>query len=403
MTTNAQLLLNGVAAPQYETIDTLVLITNNNAGGELTYLYAIVDQPPGPADNLTSTNLPSTSLTCRKEGSYLLRLTVNAGLIDEKTTQGEILIRNLISQTNEPAAGETIETDATRGWATKVGGIHAEVASLVKDSGRLAGIAAQAGLLVGTVVRLSSTTTIKTGLPGQEPVPAILQALATTQAHMRQALFLVVSGVINANPGNGELLIARRDGMVYGLAGAPGVGDPLYVSDTGSLSTTPGTYLRAVGWVVRAGGGTYDAYFDGGPAQTAFNSIWSHASMLPITAAATAWVLLPGTYATTPPLLGAQPIVRQPKGGRLSRLTGSANVVVVGKQATITVYKNGVATALTVTVTNGNYTTGVQDLDETHAVEFSNLDQIDVVVVNPNLAAVTDIVGLTATLVYSSN
>ena len=402
MATNAQLLLNGVAAPQYETIDTLVLITNNNAGGELTYLYAIVDQPPGPADNLTSTNLPSTSLTCRKEGSYLLRLTVNAGLIDEKTTQGEILIRNLISQTNEPAAGETIETDATRGWATKVGEIHAEVASLVKDSGRLAGIAAQAGLLVGTVVRISSTTTIKTGLPGEEPVPAILQALATTQAHMRQALFLVVSGVINANPSNGELLIARRDGMVYGLAGAPGVNDPLYVSDTGTLSTTPGTYLRAVGWVVRAGGGTYDAYFDGGPAQTAFGDVWHFGSWQPITGGAVPWVLPPGLWSGAAIAFVDRARYLQPKGGRVSRLTASAQTVVNPYEVVLVVCKNGTPTTLTVRVTNANYFAGVQDLDPTHDVTFTNLDQIDIRASN-NVGAITDVIGLTATLVYNSN
>jgi hypothetical protein len=55
-------------------------------------------------------------------------------------------------------------------------------------------------------------------------------------------------------------------GFYSGLTGAPALGAPVFVGDTGSITLVPGTYVRQVGEVVaiNAGAGTYDILFTGG-------------------------------------------------------------------------------------------------------------------------------------------
>jgi hypothetical protein len=53
-------------------------------------------------------------------------------------------------------------------------------------------------------------------------------------------------------------------GCVTGLAGAPTVGDPVFVDDTGQISLTAGTYKRQIGEVLASSAGTYSMLFTGG-------------------------------------------------------------------------------------------------------------------------------------------
>jgi len=54
-------------------------------------------------------------------------------------------------------------------------------------------------------------------------------------------------------------------GCVTGLLGAPAVGDPVFVDDTGQISLTAGTYKRQIGEVLSTSGGTtYSMLFTGG-------------------------------------------------------------------------------------------------------------------------------------------
>ena len=55
--TQALITVNAVAGSNTDLpINTLVQLNNTGNGGEITYAWSILDQPPGTADALSSTN-----------------------------------------------------------------------------------------------------------------------------------------------------------------------------------------------------------------------------------------------------------------------------------------------------------------------------------------------------------
>src|SRR3989304_312459 len=95
-------------------------LDNQNGGGETTYTWSILDQPEGTIDSLSSTSIQNPTFTPKKEGSYLVRLIVNQGQPDEQRNAVVCSVRQLKTLRRIPAAGETIEADTARGWATDV-------------------------------------------------------------------------------------------------------------------------------------------------------------------------------------------------------------------------------------------------------------------------------------------
>lgn len=401
MATAASPRLNGLPSPQEFNPGDTVICSNAGLGGETTWLWELLDQPRGAPDAMVGPTLANATLVVSKEGTYLGRLTVNAGQSDEKRSNFIAVVRFLKSQERLPAAGETTEQNPMRGWAESTNETFSLVDDLFKDSGRLIGQAGQAGLVVGNVLRITATTTIKTSLPGQESVPVMGLASAASPDQMRQNLFVLVRGVRNTNPNNQELLVARRDGVLYGLAGSPPAGAILYVDDSGGLSTTPGATPRQVGEVIRSGGGTYDCYVNGSPPPRALLSIWHFGSNLAGTGLGTVWVL-PVGFSPSVVLAASRPVYRQARAGRVSRLSVAARSVSAGESARISVWKNNLETTLSVVLTSANYAAGVVDFDETHAVDFVATDQLEVRATNlSNLASSGDIAGCGATLLYT--
>ena len=259
--------INGVAASNADLpLNVLVQLDNQNAGGELTYAWTIIDQPPGPADILSSAIIQNPTFTPKKEGTYLIKLVVNQTLPTEVSNTKIAGILQLKTRQRVPAAGETIEP-GVRGWADPAGAFLQLVDAARADPGILVGVAGAAGLIVGNTVRTTSKQTIKAGLPGQEVLPGFTLGTALLAANIDEMLG-IVEGAVDGSAGPfaiNKLLKIRTAGPVYGTAGVPvAVGDPVFVSDTGLLALAAGTNTKLAGSVMSFGGGTFDTWFNGG-------------------------------------------------------------------------------------------------------------------------------------------
>lgn len=247
-------------------LDTLVQLDNNNIGGEVSFLWEILDQPAGPADVLSSAVVQNPTFTPKKEGSYLIRLTVNQGLPDEDIDTVIAAVRQLKTRERVPAAGEQVEDNASRGWAEDMNVFLRTIDTHLSDPGIVVGTNATAGVLArGTVVRATSTTTIKSGLPGEEKVPGFTTAPATTGTSLDELLLVVERGVDGSDPvAAGALMECRFLGKLEAITlGAGAVGDSIFVSDTATLSLTPGTNIRQVGSIMAVDGADRDIWFSG--------------------------------------------------------------------------------------------------------------------------------------------
>lgn len=261
--TQASIAINGVSGSNVDLpIATLVTLNNVGNGGESTFLWTILDQPSGTADALSSTTVQSPTFTPNKEGDYLIQVIVNQSLADEQRQRVVCGVKTLKTRQNIPAAGETTET-GTRGTAVAVNSILRLVDNMRADPGILV-VQLGATLAANTVCRFTDTAVIKSGLPGQETLPVVTQALATQSYITTEELALVIAAVDGGALTSGKLAYVKVFGPVYGLTIASAVDeDPIYVSDTGTLSRTVGTNTRRVGKLMRVSAGVSDLFFKG--------------------------------------------------------------------------------------------------------------------------------------------
>lgn len=263
----AQITINGFPVSNDDLpINVVVALNNNNIGGELTYNWSILDQPPGAADALSSAVIQNPTFTPKKEGTYLLKLVVNLALPSEVSDIKIVGIRQLKTRERVPAAGETTE-DGTRGWADPGGAFLQLVDKTAADPGVLTAVVETGApnVNIANVVRASSTEVLKSGLPGQENVVGVRTTTAAVFANIDQMLALCI-GAVDGSAGPyvpGTLIRVRVFGLRTGLTGVPVVGDPVYVSDAGTIALVPGTNTRQIGNVTRASFGTYDVFIDG--------------------------------------------------------------------------------------------------------------------------------------------
>jgi hypothetical protein len=183
-------------------IGVLVNLSNHDTGGEVTYAWTLLKQPPGAADALSATNIKSPTFTPRKEGTYRLQLIVNAGMgALEKTSLAIVGIRDVKTGERVPGPDETTETGAD-GWSEPAMNtlLRGELARAA-DPMVIVGVnGSGGGFAAGTVARVSGVSTLKAGLPGEEVVPSFVKALATTIAGVTGALHVVVAPVRGALP-----------------------------------------------------------------------------------------------------------------------------------------------------------------------------------------------------------
>lgn len=269
MATQAQITINSVAGSDDNLpFDTLVQLNNNGLGDETTYEWSIVTQPPGAVDVLSSTSIQAPTFTPTREGTYLIRLIVNKGMIDEKTDTVIGAVRELQTGNRIPAVGETIENGIDNGWAIgAVNDILTRVTRLT-DSGIFVAYANEA-LTAGHVVHMAGMQTIAAGSSDERLVPSVEKALANDLTLVDGPLGVVVSDVDgNSAISMGELCRVMVIGALpaYSLGAGGAAGDAVYVNDTGDMSLTPGTYVRQVGDVaaVVVAGSTYDIAISAG-------------------------------------------------------------------------------------------------------------------------------------------
>lgn len=253
-------------------LNSLVQLDNQNIGGELSYKWEILDQPPGTADTLSSAVIQNPTFTPRKEGTYLVKLTVNEGLVTEQQQTVVAACTQLKTLERIPAAGEVLEADVADGWATAMNSLLRRVDLLLSDPGIMVGVNASGGTLSrGQVVRAAATEVIKSGLPGQETVPGFTLATSATLGLVDELLAIVEStpsgGASVPGTGSAEnrLMKVRYIGRIASQVVANGpvaAGDVIYVNDSGALDKNQGTIRRRVGSAMGAGG-TVDVWFNG--------------------------------------------------------------------------------------------------------------------------------------------
>lgn len=253
-------------------INSVVNLDNLNAGGELTFTWSILDQPPGAADSLSSVSAQNPFFTPKKEGSYLLRLIVNQSLPTEQEDRVVLAVAQLKTRERMPAAGETNESDTSDGWAVSMNSLLRRVDTLLSDPGIIVGVNGSGGTLNrGQVVRAPATDIIKGTLPGQETVPSFTTVTAATLSTIDELLCIVegtpsgLPGVPGVGSAENRLMKVRYIGRIGALpiAGpAPTAGDVLFVNDAGAVSSVQGTIRRRIGSSMTTGSPA-DVWFNG--------------------------------------------------------------------------------------------------------------------------------------------
>jgi hypothetical protein len=219
-----------------------VSVTNVNNGGESTYLWEFLDKPEGSSASFINPNIQSTTFIPDVEGTYLLRLTVNRTLADERTDTQIVGCNTVRSGLRLPAAGETTQASTSRGWALAVNRILRKVDALLSDPGVVVGYTS-AGCNRGDIVKVGNTDTLLSGLPDEVVVPRFVAALASDSYDVRLPLYVVeedIDGNTSISPST--IIRCRRYGLFGPLVGSPTAKDPVYVDDSGAVSLTAGTY-----------------------------------------------------------------------------------------------------------------------------------------------------------------
>jgi len=249
---------NGVALA----LGATVAVTNVNNGGEVSYLWEWLDRPENSAAAFANPAVQTTSFVADVEGTYVIRLTVNAARADERTNTVIAAVSQVLTEDRIPGATETTQANTMRGWAEAVNRWLKRLDRLAADSGQVVHPIVS-GASRGQVVYCNQTTTIRTGLPEEETVPGFALAKASNLTHMQMPL-LIVEGQPDGNTvvGAWDLGKMRAVGLFGPLTGAPSVGDSVFVNDSAQVSLTPGTYTRRIGTVVWTDGVNYLMYAD---------------------------------------------------------------------------------------------------------------------------------------------
>lgn len=268
----ALILVNGTAGSKTSIIyGSTINLANANNTGVTTWNWYLLSQPYGtPTDTLTTPTSPTSTFTASKEGSYLVKLVVNAGLAGEATDQVVVAVRELETSNRIPAAGETTEVSPTEGWANLSLNPILQTVTRLQNNGIIAGVLSASfvgTLTAGTLVYVSGDTTLGAN-ENERRVPIFDKALATTQAHMNGVLGLFLK---NVTAGGGTAVANDRIQVqllgafpnTFTMAAGGAIGDKVYASDTGTLSLTAGTISRHLGTVSYVSGTTYRVFFVG--------------------------------------------------------------------------------------------------------------------------------------------
>lgn len=353
----AAIMINGTVGSNDDLpINTIVQFDNQNQGGELTFNWSIIDQPPGAPDVLSSLIAKNPTFTPKKEGTYLIRLVVNAGMDTQEVDEQIVGVRQLKTRERVPAFTETIQDGG--GWNSAADSWLRRVDRMSADPGVMVGVNASGGPLArGTLVQINAETIIKTGLPGQEPLPNYLVADGSAGfASYRQfdQPILIVEGTVDGGVGPvpaGALMRARLFGPFYGLSvpSGPAVAVPLYPNNgvgSGQLvelgDVTVSLLQRQLAIVIASPGGpVVDVWYQGvGRMPEAQMIVFGNGST-PAVGGSTVF-LTPYFEKDVAPATEAGVPIFQP--GVIASMLINARVATAGAALTLTARKNGIDT-----------------------------------------------------------
>lgn len=354
----ANIQINAVTATSATVaINAPVQLSNADIGGETTYAWTILDQPEGATDSLSNPAIENPTFTPTREGSYRLRLVVNAGMgVLESIAYAVVGVLQLRSHQRMPAAGEVLEFSSLAGWAIAVNRWLGLLNSLYGDPG-LVICTATAGMSVGSIVRIASRTdTINIGLPGEKIVMRAALATASTPTEVAGDLGIIIGVCDGSSIGVGKLVLVRRHGLVEMLeTGAAGIGDFVLIDNLGepTLSYTAGTVPRIVGRVVEKVGSDYRWVIEPGhilsrrPTSAFEFEIWSGSSWTKQGGAVTGSA--PNFFATSGSAAGLHAPLKVNQGEVLYAVTLDID--------------QDTASTITARLTRGNYVDGVAQSD----------------------------------------
>ena len=249
---------NGVAL----SLGATITVTNVNNGGEVSYLWEFVDRPENSAAAFAAPNTQTTTFVADVEGTYVIRLTVNAALSDEATDTVIAGVSQILTEERIPGATETTQASTLRGWAEALNRWLRRADRFYADAGKQV-VVITSGASRGQCVTPEGLATLRAGYPEQADSLDCGLALASNLSHVRSAIY-----VVEGTPGGGTVVgagalgVVRREGLFGPLVGAPVLGDPVFVDDSAQVSLTPGTYRRQIGLVIGIVGADYYCYIN---------------------------------------------------------------------------------------------------------------------------------------------
>lgn len=269
----AQIVVNGLPGSRTDIAwGSVVSLSNSNNAGVVTWQWYILSQPEGtPVAVLTGATTANAEFPAYREGSYLIKLVVNAGLATEATDQVVAAVRELETADRIPAAGETTEVSPTEGWANTSLNQVLHRATRTANNGIVTGVVdydVGGSIQVGTLLYVSGTYTLAQGTSDARLVPEYSVALGNDQTHLSGALGIMLGAVGIGGPATSWMRIRVLMQGLYPstvtMAAGGAVGDKVYVSNTGTLSLTAGTISRQVGTVAKVvSPTTYQVFFSG--------------------------------------------------------------------------------------------------------------------------------------------
>lgn len=261
----ARILVDGdhESSRSHELGDTLSL-SNDDEGGETTYLWTLLEAPPDSVAAISSPSAENPTITLDLEGTYIIRLRVNGS--SALSEQVILTVRELETGDAVPGSGENPNDsrqlqpaeDDGDGYPVPINATLRRVArSYSTEFGVMVGVAGAAGLVAGDVVRMSTRVSIHASLTARK-VPSWTKALATALVH-GEMLGVLLEGVDgDTTPDSGDLIRVKVLGSLdLALSGSPSVGAPVFVSDTATISLTPGSEVWQLGRVTESSAGTY--------------------------------------------------------------------------------------------------------------------------------------------------
>lgn len=101
-------------------LGTPVVLSNQNNAGITSWVWQLIDKPAGSTAVLSTPTASTSGFTPDVDGTYLVKLSVNNGLLSAASATAGAAIKTTNLHYRIPAAQEEEEFDLTRGWAGAV-------------------------------------------------------------------------------------------------------------------------------------------------------------------------------------------------------------------------------------------------------------------------------------------